>query len=62
MDSQWRVMCDMTSFEIRYVVFRYIGYDKRKKRYKDIEFAKEQPIEGFLDEIDAWQLVDRLNN
>jgi hypothetical protein len=51
----------MTGETLKYDVFRGIKWDKRKRRYMDIEFAPRQPVEGFDDEIDAWRLARTLN-
>ena len=59
--DHWRVRCDMTGETLKYDVFRGIKWDKRKRRFMDIEFAPGQPIEGFDDEMDAWGLVKKLN-
>lgn len=59
--DHWRVQCDLSGDSPRYVVFRNTEWDGRKRRFKDIEFAPEQPIEGFDKELEAWGLVNRLN-
>jgi hypothetical protein len=56
----WRVRCDMTRESPKYDVFRDTQWDKRKRRFMDIEFAPGQPIEGFYDEMDAWKLARTL--
>lgn len=57
----WRVRCDMTLGQPKYDVFRAIEWNARKRRFMDIEFAQNQPIEGFDDEMDAWNLARTLN-
>jgi hypothetical protein len=51
----------MTGETLKYDVFRGIKWDKRKRRFMDIEFAPGQPVEGFDDEMDAWKLARTLN-
>jgi len=60
-EDYWRVRCDMTGEIPKYDVFRNTQWDKRKRRFTDIEFAPGQPIEGFDDEMDAWKLARTLN-
>lgn len=59
--SKWKVMCDFTGDIPMYDVFRHINYNKKTRKYMDIEIYSKSPILGYEDEMEAWRVAEKLN-